>query len=96
MDGEQLKDISGDAIFSSGNFKYSRLRFFIDWIVQVDFDHAKYKGFCDTLKEKRDRIAHGEHFYLRDVDDCLSWHAPAISLIDELCESILDIAQNHR
>lgn len=91
----QLSGIKGDEVFKSGNFKYSRLRFFMEWIVQARFDHQKYKGFCDTLKEKRDMIAHGELYYIKGVDDCLSWHLPAINLIDELCEVTMSVAETH-
>lgn len=91
----QLNNIKGNEVFKSGNFSYPLLRFFVEWVIQANFVHQDYKGFCETLKEKRDGIAHGEEIRIQSVDDCLSWHGPAISLLDTLVEATMDTALTH-
>lgn len=81
---------SSKEAIDQANFKYKQLRFLVDWVLQIDFKHQEYKGFCTTLKTKRDQIAHGERVYVKTVEDCLPWHDPAIRLIDELTESIVE------
>lgn len=90
-----ISDISGNHVFGSGNFSYKQLRFFTEWILQSSFDHRAYKAFCDTLKEKRDGIAHGEYAFVRGVEDCIAWHEPAINLLDSLVVCTIDSAISH-
>ncbi|WP_148292610.1 MAE_28990/MAE_18760 family HEPN-like nuclease [Paracoccus aminophilus] len=87
--------INQKAVIDTSNFSYPMLRFLSDWVVQCTFDHSLYRAFCSTLKEKRDAIAHGEEIFLRSVDDCISWHDPAISLLDGFSESALETALLH-
>lgn len=90
-----LDNISGKEVFSSGNFSYNSLRFFTEWVIQSPFDHTEYRAFCQTLKTKRDCIAHGEALDLRTVEDCLDWHNPAILLLDKLVDATIDVASRH-
>lgn len=90
-----LDNISSNTVFDSGNFSYQQLRFFTEWILQSSFDYETYRGFCSTLKEKRDGIAHGEEVVIRDVADCIAWHDPAIALLDSLVDSTIDEAIKH-
>ncbi len=92
---KKITGISGDEIFASKNFSYPSLRFFCEWVIQCRLDHAKYSGFCTTLKERRDAIAHGEVVFVKDVSDCLAWHDPAIALLDDLADFTLDTALKH-
>jgi hypothetical protein len=84
-----IEAISHKTVLDSGNFKYERLRFVADFVLQIDFDCASYKGFCTTLKIKRDEIAHGEQSYVNEVSDCVDWHGPTLSLLDGLTHSVL-------
>lgn len=100
-DGSEIRlniiaNILGNEVFNSGSFSYKQLRFFTEWILQSAFDHETYKAFCATLKEKRDSIAHGEETDVRDIDDCLAWHTPAIELLDNLVETTIDEALQHK
>ncbi|WP_319412000.1 MAE_28990/MAE_18760 family HEPN-like nuclease [uncultured Cohaesibacter sp.] len=90
-----ISNIGGREVFDSANFSYKLLRFFTDWILQVSFDCGNYKAFCKTLKEKRDAIAHGEEIRIQRVEDCISWHDPAISMIDSLADASIDAALRH-
>jgi hypothetical protein len=87
--------IGSNDVMEKGNFKYERLRFFCDWILQIDFDHLSYRPFCTTLKDKRDQIAHGERTYVSRVDDCINWHEPTVQLIDELGDAVTARAIEH-
>lgn len=84
--------ISHKNVLDSGSFKYERLRFITHFVLQIDFDCAEYKGFCTTLKIKRDQIAHGEQSYIDDVGDCIAWHGPTLSLLDDLTSAVLEVA----
>lgn len=90
-----LQNIKGKAVLDSSNFSYHSLRFFIDWVIQAKFDHGDYRSFCNTLKLKRDGIAHGEEITIKTVDDCLAWHEPAIRLLDDLVEATVETAVSH-
>ncbi|MBK3799171.1 hypothetical protein GAY33_08010 [Azospirillum brasilense] len=92
---KKLSGITGKEIFSSSSFSYSSLRFFCEWVIQCQLDHNKYSAFCTTLKDKRDAIAHGEVLFIKDVDDCIAWHEPAISLLDDLADFTLKTAIRH-
>ncbi|RWR09694.1 MAE_28990/MAE_18760 family HEPN-like nuclease [Paenirhodobacter populi] len=90
-----ISNINGREVFDSGSFSYTQLRFFTEWILQSSFDHTLYRGFCTTLKEKRDGIAHGENIIIENVSDCLAWHDPAINLLDDLVDSTINEATRH-
>lgn len=87
-----IEAISHKTVLDSGNFKYERLRFITNFVLQISFDCIEYKGFCTTLKIKRDQIAHGEESYIDDVGDCLAWHGPTLSLLDNLTSAVLEVA----
>lgn len=87
-----IEAIAHKTVLDSGNFKYERLRFITNFVLQIDFDCADYKGFCTTLKIKRDQIAHGEQSYIADVGDCVAWHGPTLSLLDDLTNSVLQVS----
>lgn len=89
-----LDAISHTSVLDSGSFKYERLRFIADFILQVHFDCNAYKGFCTTLKTKRDEIAHGEQSYVSRVEDCIAWHEPTLTLLDDLTDAVLVSARN--
>ena len=80
------------SVLDGGNFEYKRLRFIADFVLQVRFNHLKYKPFCKTLKEKRNEIAHGERSYVRSVEDCADWHKRTLSLLEELTDAVLGAA----
>lgn len=84
-----LEVISGKSIIEGGIFSYQRLRFFADFLLQIEFDYVEYKGFCRTLKFKRDQIAHGERSFVNNVSDCVAWHEPTLRLLDEVRDSVL-------
>lgn len=92
----KIRNINSKDVFGSANFSYPFLRFCMDWIIQTPFDHTKYKGFCATLKEKRDGIAHGENISIREIEDCMTWHDPAINLLDGIVEATIDAALLHQ
>jgi hypothetical protein len=79
-------------VIDSGNFSYRRFRFIMNFVLQVDFDCVVYKGFCSTLKTKRDEIAHGERSFVAEVSDCVAWHEPTLSLLDSVRDSVLNKA----
>ena len=87
-----IEAISHKTVLDSGNFKYERLRFITNFVLQIDFNCVEYKGFCTTLKIKRDQIAHGEQSYIADVGDCIAWHRPTLSLLDDLTSAVLEVA----
>lgn len=91
-----ISNINGKEVFESGSFSYNQLRFFTEWVMQLPFPYIYYKGFCDTLKEKRDAIAHGEEVSIRGVEDCIYWHDPAIELLDKLVDSTIEAAMSHQ
>ncbi len=84
--------IAHKTVLDSGNFSYKRLRFIVNFVLQIDFDCASYKGFCMTLKAKRDEIAHGEKSLIAEVDDCVNWHEPTLMLLDSVLDCVLDKA----
>jgi hypothetical protein len=90
---ESMKVAQSLEAIDQANFKYKQLRFIADWVLQIDFAHEDYAGFCTTLKTRRDQIAHGERSYVKAVDDCLPWHDPAIQLMDDLTEKIIARSQ---
>lgn len=85
--------IAHKTVLESGNFKYERLRFVTNFVLQIEFDCVAYKGFCTTLKTKRDEIAHGEQSYVSQVSDCVDWHVPTLSLLDGLTDAVLQAAR---
>lgn len=87
-----IEAIVHKTVLDSGNFKYERLRFITNFVLQINFDCTEYKGFCTTLKIKRDQIAHGEESYIENVGDCIAWHDPTLSLLDDLTNAVLDVA----
>jgi hypothetical protein len=92
-DKQMLIDaISHKTVIDSGNFSYQRFRFLMNFVLQVKFDCASYKGFCTTLKTKRDEIAHGERSYVSEVSDCIAWHDPTLLLLDSVFDSVLKTA----
>lgn len=87
-----IEAIAHKTVLESGSFKYERLRFTTNLVLQINFECVEYKGFCTTLKIKRDEIAHGEQSYINDVGDCIAWHGPTLSLLDDLTNAVLEIA----
>jgi len=79
-------------VFDKRSFKYKSLRFFCDWILQIDFNHQELSGFCNALEKKRNSIAHGEESYIDKIEDCLPWHNNTVNFIDSLKKSLLDNA----
>lgn len=92
---ELIDAIAHKTVLDSGSFCYKRLRFIIDFILQVEFDCVSFKGFCTTLKIKRDEIAHGEHSFVSEVSDCVSWHEPTLLLLDGLTDTVLRAANEN-
>lgn len=90
-----FKVILGPQIFKERSFKYKSLRFFCDWILQIDFNHQELSSFCDALEKKRNSIAHGEEAYIDKIEDCLPWHKNTVDFIDSLKESLLNNAAAH-
>lgn len=88
-----IEALSHKTVLDSGNFKYERLRFVCNFVLQIDFDCVVYKGFCTTLKTKRDEIAHGEQSYVSQFSDCVDWHEPTLSLLDGLTDAVLQTAR---
>ncbi|MCB4767414.1 hypothetical protein LGR54_02250 [Ancylobacter sp. Lp-2] len=91
----RIKELSHKEVIDGGNFKYGRLRFMSEWVLQIDLDHVKYKLFYHSLKTKRDQIAHGENITVDYISDCLAWHEKSIELIDEISDKTLDFASSH-
>lgn len=87
LDEQLLKDI-----FKEGSFGYRNLRFICDWVLQIKFDHSKLSGFCNSIKNKRDSIAHGEECYVDKEKDCLLWHHKTIEFINSLKDSLITSA----
>ena len=81
-------------ILNKGSFKYSMLRYYCDWVLQINLDHKNLRDFCERLKEKRDSIAHGEESYVEFPSDCLPWHKKTISFIDILKDCIMESAKS--
>ena len=81
-----------ESVIDGGNFSYKRFRFIVDFVLQVDFDCVAFKGFCVTLKTKRDEIAHGERSVVAEVSDCIDWHLPTLALLDGVHDSVLSTA----
>lgn len=74
------------------SFNYKLLRYFCDWILQINFNHKDYITFCNTLKKKRDSIAHGEEAYIDSPNDCLQWHNITIQFMDSFKDSLIENA----
>ncbi|MDP9758335.1 MULTISPECIES: MAE_28990/MAE_18760 family HEPN-like nuclease [Agrobacterium] len=87
---------AGKEVFDSKNFSFPLLRFFTEWIIQADFDYERFRGFCFTLKNERDKIAHGEMAVIEDVERCLAWHDPAIELLDAITDAAINAALEHQ
>ncbi len=87
--------IASKEVFEKQSFNFRNLRFFSDWILQIEFDTSEFQGFCTTLKTKRDQIAHGERVYVESIKDCIAWHEPTIFLIDGLTEEVIGTAMQH-
>lgn len=97
LDKSQLLDaISDDSILESGSFSYKRLRFVSTFVLQIDFGFIEYKGYCRTLKIRRDEIAHGEQSVVREVEDCIAWHDPTLGLLDGLADGVIAKCRNSR
>ena len=78
------------ALFDRRSFQYKVLRFYCDWVLQINYDYASMMQFCTRLKTIRDAIAHGEEAYVDQPDDCLFFHEHTIKLIDSLKESMIE------
>lgn len=79
-------------ILTIGSFDYKLLRYYCDWILQINFNHSNFRDFCKVLKDKRNRIAHGEESYVNLPDDCLPWHIKTIKFIDLLKDALIENA----
>ncbi len=84
--------ITSDAVFSERSFGYKTLRFFCDWVLQIQFAYVERKWFCETLERKRNAIAHGEEAYIDEINDCIKWHEDTIKFMDDLKDAILSSA----
>lgn len=62
--------------------------------MQVDFNHHDISEFCESLKKKRDAIAHGEQSYVEEISDCLPWHEKTITFMDTLKDALVDAARD--
>ncbi len=80
-------------ILKIGSFNYKLLRYYCDWVLQINFNHEEFQNFCKTLKLKRDSIAHGERSYVSLPADCSPWQTDTIKFIDLLKTSIIDSAE---
>lgn len=89
-----IEAISDGSVIDSGSFNYKRLRFMTTFVLQIDFDFIEYKAFCDTLKIRRDEIAHGEKSVVREVSDCIAWHEPTLRLMNKLTDGVLNASRN--
>lgn len=89
LDEKLLKEVLGKS-----SFKYRYLRFVCDWVLQVHFNHQDISDFCETLKKKRDAIAHGEQSYVEEISDCLPWHEKTIKFMDTLKDTLVDAARD--
>jgi MAE_28990/MAE_18760-like HEPN len=81
--------ITSDVVFKQRSFGYKTLRFFCEWVLQIQFAHSEKKWFCESLERKRNAIAHGEEAYIDDIQDCVKWHEDTIKLMDDLKDAIL-------
>jgi MAE_28990/MAE_18760-like HEPN len=86
--------IKSDAVFRERSFGYKALRFFCDWVLQIQFAHLEKKWFCESLERKRNAIAHGEEAYIDDIQDCVKWHEDTLKFMDDLKDAILLGAPN--
>jgi MAE_28990/MAE_18760-like HEPN len=80
--------IRSDAVMEERSFSYKTLRFFCDWVLQIQFSYDTKKTFCKTLVKKRNAIAHGQEEYI-DNEDCIKWHEATIAFMDELKDAIM-------
>ncbi len=88
---DKIELIGGSKNFiNEKSFSYATLRFFCDWVLQIEYAHLEMQAFCKTLAEKRNAIAHGEEAYIEKVDDCLEWHNKTIEFMDSLTTSIIN------
>lgn len=79
-----------NAINKKASFDYKLLRYYCDWVMQINFEHRQWQDFCDRLKKLRNQIAHGEETYIENTDDCVEWHKRTMIFFDDLKLSILD------
>jgi hypothetical protein len=91
--GVFFKIILGKDIFDKKSFQYKILRFFCDWVLQINYDYNEFRDFCDRLNVRRHAIAHGEQEYVDVAKDCVPWHEKTIKFIDSLKESLLESAK---
>ncbi len=86
--------ILSDSVFEKRSFQYKSLRFFCDWVFQINFDYNHFEPFCVLLTNKRNEIAHGEESYIDDTTACNEWHNKTITFIDSLKDSLILHAQS--
>ena len=77
---------------SSENFNYFRLRALCDWIMQIKYDHDKYRGFCDKLVKARNKIAHGEKLHSNSLEYCDILHHDTMEFMSSLADKIIESA----
>ncbi len=66
---------------------YKQLRLLCDWVLQINYEHGEHSVFCDTIKRKRDKIAHGEKIY-PDLRDCEDLHGKTIEFLEALTDAL--------
>jgi hypothetical protein len=81
--------ITSRAVLSERSFSYKALRFFCDYVLQIQFSYPEKRWFCESLERKRNAIAHGEEAYIDDIQDCVRWHEDTIKFMDDLKDAIL-------
>ena len=87
--------ILSDDVFNKKSFQYKLLRFFCDWVLQINYEHGEFSDFCERLKEKRNSIAHGEQIYADVAEDCMPWHEKTIKFMDSLKDSLVESARSY-
>jgi hypothetical protein len=81
--------------FKKFGFSINTLRFFCDWVLASDMPYADWKLFCEALREKRNKIAHGEEAYADNIIDCEQWHDNTFKFMDELKADLVNaLAKN--
>lgn len=77
------------------NFNYYKLRALCDWVMQINYEHDKFHGFCEKLVNVRNKIAHGEKSRTNSLEFCNQFHEDTINLLDSLADKIIETAIAH-
>jgi hypothetical protein len=86
-------DFINEHFLKRKNFDYDRFKLICEFILRTGFDHEVFSAFCRQIIEKRNKIAHGEEFYINATRDCEELHRNTVRFINDFSDHLLDSAK---